>query len=143
MALRKFSGRLALALMGACVFAGASGSVHAQQSPAGAAATSAITPDAEAGAEIYASECRGCHAVSIAPTLRGVLDRPIASVAAFTGYSEGLKAKSGQTWTHANLDAFLTAPAEFAPGTHMVKAVPDAQTRADIIAYIETLPPPR
>lgn len=102
-----------------------------------------LSGDPDAGGDLYATECRGCHAVSIAPTLRGVLDRPIASVAAFGGYSEALKAKSAESWSEANLDAFLTAPQAFAPNTLMVKAVPDAQQRADIIAYIASLPPPR
>lgn len=102
-----------------------------------------LTGDADAGAEIYATDCRGCHAVSIAPTLRGVLNRPIASAAGFAGYSEALKAKSPETWTEASLDAFLTAPQTFAPGTLMVKATPDAQQRADLIAYLASLPPPR
>lgn len=102
-----------------------------------------VAGDAEAGAEVYATECRGCHAVSIAPTLRGVIGRPIASVADFGGYSEGLKAKALDKWTEANIDAFLKAPGEFAPGTLMTKSIDDAQVRADIIAYIATLPPPR
>lgn len=106
----------------------------AQESPTG---------DAEAGAEFYSAECRGCHAVSIAPTLRGVVGRPIASVAAFTGYSEALKSKSGEVWSEANLNAFLAAPTAFAPGTLMVKAIPDPQQRANVIAYIAALPPPR
>ena len=99
--------------------------------------------DADAGAEIYGAECRGCHAVSIAPTLRGLIGRPVASVAGFAGYSDALKAKSSQTWTEATVDTFLTAPQEFAPGTLMVKAIADPQERADIIAYIASLPPPR
>lgn len=113
---------------------------------AAASAVWAQTPlagDEEAGAEIYAAQCRGCHTVSIAPTLRGVADRPIASVADFGGYSAALKAKAGEAWTANNLEAFLTAPASFAPGTRMVMAVPDAQARADVIAYIRSLPPPR
>ena len=103
----------------------------------------AISGDADAGAELYSAECRGCHAVSIAPTLRGIIGRPIASVAEFFGYSDGLKSRSGETWSESNLDAFLTAPSAFVPGTLMVKALPDAQQRADVIAYIATLPPPR
>jgi cytochrome c len=102
-----------------------------------------LAGDEEAGGELYAAECKGCHAVSIGPSLRGLMNRPIASVAAFTGYSEGLKSKSALTWTDANLDAFLSAPNDFAPGTLMVKAVPDAQARANLIAYLVTLPPPR
>jgi cytochrome c2 len=102
-----------------------------------------LTGDPEAGGEVYATECRGCHAVSIAPTLRGVIGRPIASVTAFVGYSAALKVKSADSWSEANLDVFLADPQAFAPATLMVKAVPDAQQRADVIAYIASLPPPR
>jgi cytochrome c2 len=109
----------------------------------GSAQQAQITGDAEAGAEIYAAQCKGCHTVSIAPTLRGVADRPIASVAGFGGYSDALKAKAVQTWTAQNLEAFLAAPAAFAPGTRMVMSVSDPQARADVIAYIRALPPPR
>lgn len=99
--------------------------------------------DADAGAQTYEAVCQGCHSVSIAPTLRGVVGRPIASVASFTGYSEGLSAKQGATWTKQNLDAFLSDPAGFAPGTLMVQTIPDAQQRANMIAFLEMLPPPR
>jgi cytochrome c len=108
-----------------------------------AARASDIVADPEAGAETYNSLCKGCHGVSIAPTLRGVVGRPIASVASFAGYSDALKAKSSMSWTEANLDAFLTAPATFAPGTLMTQTIADAQQRADLIAYLAMLPPPR
>lgn len=99
--------------------------------------------DEEAGAELYAAQCKGCHTVSIAPSLRGIADRPIASEAEFHGYSDALKAKAADAWTTANLDAFLKSPPTFAPGTRMVMSVSDAQARADIIAYIRSLPPRR
>lgn len=99
--------------------------------------------DPDAGAELYNSVCKGCHAVSIAPTLRGVIGRRIASVESFPAYTPALKAKGDQTWTPELLDSFLQDPARFAPGTLMTQTVPDPQTRADLIAYIETLPPPR
>jgi cytochrome c len=108
-----------------------------------AASASDLVADPEAGAETYNSVCKGCHGVSIAPTLRGVVGRPIASVGSFAGYSDALKAKSSMTWTEANLDAFLTAPATFAPGTLMTQTITDAQQRADLIAYLAMLPPPR
>jgi cytochrome c len=110
---------------------------------ASSAAAEEIVADEEAGAELYESVCKGCHAVSIGPTLRGVIGRPIASVASFAGYSEALKSKRALTWTAESLDAFLQAPAEFAPGTLMTQAVPEAQRRADLIAFLATLPPPR
>jgi cytochrome c len=108
-----------------------------------ASSASDVAGDPEAGAETYTTVCKGCHGVSIAPTLRGVIGRPIAGVTTFAGYSDALKAKSSMTWTEANLDAFLTAPATFAPGTLMTQTIPEAQRRADLIAYLATLPPPR
>lgn len=124
----------------AAILAAIASSAAAQDTPAPKAT---LVGDADAGAEIYGSECRGCHAVSIAPTLRGLVGRPIASVAAFAGFSDGLKARSSEKWTEANIDLFLTAPSTFAPGTLMVKTIADPQQRADIIAYIASLPPPR
>lgn len=108
-----------------------------------ALAQTPLAGDPEAGADLYSAECRGCHSVSIGPTLRGLIGRPAASVAGFGGYSDALKAKAGLVWTEANIDAFLTGPQAFAPGTLMTKAITDPQQRADIIAYIATLPPPR
>jgi cytochrome c len=106
-------------------------------------AQEAAQGDADAGSEIYNAVCKGCHGVSIAPTLRGVINRPIASVTTFLGYSSALKAKSAETWTPANLDAFIAAPNTFAPGAMMTTSVPDAQQRVDLISYLESLPPPR
>ncbi len=128
---------------GSLMIAGAASAVLLGAAAARAQAEALPPGDEEAGAELYAAQCKGCHTVSIAPSLRGVADRPIASEADFHGYSDALKAKSGETWTVENLDAFLKSPPTFAPGTRMVMAVPDAQARADIIAYIRSLPPKR
>jgi cytochrome c len=106
--------------------------------------TAVIAGDADAGAELFESVCAECHGpAATAPTLRGVIGRRIASVESFYGYSEALKAKNSQTWTEANLNAFLKSPTDFAPGTLMYKTVPDAKNRADLLAFIATLPPPR
>ena len=99
--------------------------------------------DPDAGAEIYVAECRGCHSVSIGPSLRGLVGRPIASVGGFPAYSDALKAKASLTWTEANIDSFLRGPQDFAPGTLMTKTIADARQRADLIAYLSTLPPPK
>jgi cytochrome c len=107
-------------------------------------APAAIAGDANAGAELFDSVCEECHgAAATAPTLRGIIGRPVASVASFDGYSEALKSKKSLAWTPANLDAFLKSPKDFIPGTLMYKTVPDANDRADIIAYLASLPPPR
>jgi len=107
-----------------------------------AAITSPTAGDADSGAEVYRSVCKECHGSSLAPTLRGVIGRPIASVASFD-YSEGLLAKKSMTWTKENLDTFLNSPQDFAPGTEMKKKDLNPQARADVIAYLATLPPPK
>ena len=110
-------------------------------------AVNAQTPaagDAERGEQQFEATCAECHgAAATAPTLRGIINRPIASVADFYGYSEGLKAKKNLTWTKENLNAYLKSPPDFAPGNIMYRDYPDAQLRADVIAFLETLPPPR
>jgi cytochrome c len=116
------------------------------QSPASAAGSTgtAISGDASAGAEIFDSVCEECHgAAATAPTLRGIIGRPVASIESFDGYSDALKAKKSLTWTAANLDMFLKSPKDFVPGTLMYKKVPDAKDRADVIAFLASLPPPR
>jgi cytochrome c len=107
-------------------------------------ATAALVGDADRGAEQFEATCAECHgAAATAPTLRGIINRPIASIASFYGYSEALKEKKSMTWTVANLDTYLKSPPKFAPGNLMNREYPDAQMRADIIAFLATLPPPR
>jgi cytochrome c len=108
------------------------------------AAEAAGSGDASAGAELFDSVCEECHgAAATAPTLRGIIGRPAASIESFDGYSEALKAKKSLIWTPANLNLFLKSPKDFVPGTLMYKTVPDEKDRADIIAYLASLPPPR
>ena len=90
------------------------------------------------GARTYQLQCKTCHALAsspMGPSLAGVAGRKIASLTNFT-YSSALKAKGG-TWTPVALDAFLTAPARFAPGTRMPTGVANAADRAAVIAYLE------
>jgi cytochrome c len=88
--------------------------------------------------------CATCHsfekgaAAKVGPNLYGVVDRAKASFPGFA-YSEELKAKGGQ-WTFDDLNAFITSPKTFAPGTKMAfGGEPDEGKRADIIAYLDTL----
>ena len=94
--------------------------------------------DPEAGAEVYRNVCKECHGGSLAPPLRGVVGRAIASAPDFD-YTDGLLAKKALTWTAENLDTFLTSPEDFAPGTEMKKKDLSAQNRADVIAYLASL----
>ena len=90
------------------------------------------------GAQLFNMQCKMCHGGSVmGPTLTGVAGGAIAAKAGFA-YSPALKAKAG-TWTDANLDAFLKAPAAFAPGSRMLISVPSDESRAALIGYLKTL----
>ncbi|MBT8336042.1 MAG: PQQ-dependent sugar dehydrogenase [Gemmatimonadetes bacterium] len=93
----------------------------------------------DAGAEAW-SACVQCHALVEDPTLRGphlggVEGRPVASVAGFE-YSPGLRAVRGR-WTRARLDAFLSDPHAFAPGTaKAMEPVTDPEVRRRILDHL-------
>ena len=102
--------------------------------------------DATRGAAAV-KKCAGCHNFGEGegnkqgPHLYDVVGRPEGSVSDF-GYSDALLAHNaaGDIWTYENLNAFLTKPADYAPGTKMTFAgVRSAEERADILAYLQTL----
>jgi cytochrome c len=66
---------------------------------------------------------------------KGVVGRKAGSVVGYD-YSPDLK-NSGIVWTEENLDKWLTGPQAMVPETRMFFDVPDAQDRADIIAYLK------
>ncbi|MBP8248082.1 MAG: c-type cytochrome [Phenylobacterium sp.] len=93
------------------------------------------------GAKTFQFQCKTCHGAKstpMGPSLAGVAGRKIASLADFK-YSAGLTAKAPATWTDANLDAYLAAPAKFAPGTKMMTGVANPADRAAVVAYMKTL----
>lgn len=68
-----------------------------------------------------------------------VYGRYKGAVAGF-GYSAAMKAKSSEKWEAEQLDSFLKAPRQYMPGTSMAFAgLSRADTRADIVAYLNTL----
>jgi cytochrome c len=84
--------------------------------------------------------CSGCHSIDdndLGPRHRGVVGRQAGSVPDYT-YSTALKS-SGLTWDETLLDRWLTNPSALVPGTKMYFKIDDAQSRADIIAYLEEL----
>lgn len=92
---------------------------------------------AQDGAQLFNLQCKMCHnGTPLGPPLAGVAGGPIAAKP--FAYSPGLKNKGG-TWTDANLDAFLKAPAAFAPGTRMLISVGTEPNRKAIIEYLKTL----
>ncbi|OEO29247.1 hypothetical protein VW23_026510 [Devosia insulae DS-56] len=104
--------------------------------------------DATAG-QASVRKCSSCHNFEAAgkngtgPGLYGVVGRLIGSHEGFS-YSAGMeehKAK-GDLWTYENLNAFITSPKTFTPGTKMSFAgVKDPAERANILAYLQTLSP--
>jgi len=82
--------------------------------------------------------CAACHAetaeTKVGPGLNEVFGRTAGTVHGFR-YSPAMAAW-GQTWDDQTLDAFLAAPVSTVPGTTMIGGLPNAQDRADVIAYL-------
>jgi glucose/arabinose dehydrogenase/cytochrome c2 len=105
------------------------------------------TGDPSRGRAYFQVSCALCHSAELGPdntviikqgpSLVGVVGRPAGSVPHFT-YTHALKG-SGYTWNAMTLDHFLANPMMVVPGTTMPMPVPDAQSRADVIAYLSTL----
>jgi cytochrome c oxidase assembly protein subunit 11 len=96
------------------------------------------TPNPVTGARLFAERCAGCHALDhtkIGPPLGAVFDRAAGSVPGYP-YSQALK-RAGLTWTIANLNRWLADPQAMAPGTKMPIKVLEANSRRDIVAYLE------
>src|SRR6478735_3328788 len=101
--------------------------------------------------ETDAAVCKACHSFDkgqpspIGPNLHDVVGRKIASVEGFS-YTPALKAHAGEVWSYENLNHWITNPQTFASGTTMAfPGLPDAQQRADVIAFLRTKtsnPPP-
>ena len=92
-------------------------------------------------------KCQSCHNFGEGepskqgPHLYGVVGRPEGSVEGFA-YSDGMMAHNaaGDVWSYENLNAFLTKPSDYVPGTKMAFAgIRTAEERADILAYLQTL----
>jgi cytochrome c len=112
------------------------------EKPLGQRLAGANTQTGQATAKV----CQSCHnfvegaGAKVGPDLYGVVGRPKASASGFA-YSDALKKKGGD-WTYDDLDNFLTKPSAFAPGTKMTFAgLPDADKRADVIAYLKSISP--
>jgi cytochrome c len=127
--------------------------VKAEAPQGGTAAAPAEVPienllasaSADRGAQV-GKQCAACHnfqegaGAKVGPDLYGIVGRPAASAPGFN-YSAALKAKGG-TWTFQALNAWLTKPSAYAPGTAMTFAgLTNEKQRADVIAYLDSLSP--
>jgi cytochrome c len=103
--------------------------------------------DVQAGSKFVHTVCTACHSFNeggkpiVGPHLYNVVGGPHVHEAGFN-YSPALEKFKGQPWTFDALNHWLYKPSEYAPGTRMTFAgIPNAQTRADVIAYLRTLSP--
>jgi cytochrome c len=98
-----------------------------------------LSGDPAHGKVLYQA-CAACHSIDendIGPKHRGVVGRQAGIVEDYA-YSAALK-KSGLTWDEVMLDRWLVNPSALVPGTKMFFKIDDAQSRADIIAYLKEL----
>ncbi|WP_242098334.1 MULTISPECIES: cytochrome c family protein [unclassified Sphingomonas] len=104
-------------------------------------ATLLPTADAAKGAEVF-KKCAACHTIAqggpngIGPNLYATVGEGIAQGKGGFAFSDALKAVGG-TWDFDKLNAWLTSPRKFAPGTKMTFAgLSNAQDRANVILYL-------
>ena len=108
----------------------AAASVHAVASP------ERLPGDPTRGKTVY-QVCMGCHSLDeddVGPHHRGVVGRVAGTVPGYA-YSPALKS-SHIVWSPDTLDRWLTNPQALVPGVKMFFAMPSAQDRADVIAYL-------
>lgn len=98
------------------------------------------TADIAKGEAVFA-KCAACHTINqggangIGPNLFGALGKPHGHVAGFD-YSAALKSVPGN-WDFEGLDAWVTSPRKYAPGTKMSFAgLSNPQDRANLIVYL-------
>jgi cytochrome c len=91
--------------------------------------------------ELLSLACSACHTLragdphNVGPNLHGVFGRPAASLSGFA-YSEALQS-SRLVWTPIALEAWLTEPASFVPGTTMAfSGYREPDDRRDLLAYL-------
>jgi cytochrome c len=101
--------------------------------------------DVAAGEKAAQGRCGTCHnfaegaGAKTGPDLYATVGEPIGKGKAGYAFSSALSGHGG-TWTYENLDAWLTSPKAFAPGTKMSFAgLSNGQDRANIIVYLKSL----
>lgn len=105
-------------------------------------ANSVLTGEAFDQAEnLYQRKCGACHSLDhnrVGPSHRGVFGAKAGSVDDFR-YSRALQSLD-VIWDEKTLDEWLQNPPRFARGTSMGFSVQNAEERAQIIAYLKSVP---
>lgn len=99
------------------------------------------TADAAHGAEVF-KKCAACHTITqggangIGPNLYATVGEAKGQGKAGFAFSDALKTKGG-TWDFDSLNAWLSSPRKYVPGTKMTFAGLSAgKDRADVILYL-------
>ncbi len=96
--------------------------------------------------EVVFKKCKICHAVGptakpgVGPVQNNLIGATAGSRPGFN-YSTAMKeaGAKGIVWTEENIDKYLTNPKAMVPGNKMAfPGLPNAQDRADVIAYLKT-----
>jgi cytochrome c len=99
------------------------------------------TADPAKGADVF-KKCGACHTINqggangIGPNLYATMGEAIAQGKGGYAFSDALK-KVGGNWDFDKMNAWLTSPRKFAPGTKMTFAgLSNPQDRANLIVYL-------
>ncbi len=99
------------------------------------------TADPAKGAEVF-KKCAACHTVTqggangIGPNLYATMGEAVATGKGGFAFTDALK-KVGGAWDFEKMNAWLTSPRKFAPGTKMTFAgLSNPQDRANLIVYL-------
>ncbi len=121
-----------------------------------ALASAAPAQDADKGKTQF-NQCRACHTIDqgqnrVGPTLYGVFGRTAGTVEKFA-YSGDMKAAGakGLAWDEKTIDDYITDPGEFlkkylgkdSVSNKMPNKYPNAELRANIIAYLKDATKPK
>jgi cytochrome c len=103
----------------------------------------AAAGDPKRGAQVFQA-CMACHSVKsgehlTGPSLAHIWNRKAGTVEKFFRYSDALKG-SDLVWNEANLDKWLSDPAQLVPGTSMsFPGSKESKNRQDVIAYLRSV----
>lgn len=102
----------------------------------------------ERGRRVFDSQCKQCHTLNASskaaagPNLYGIVGKKVgqAGQKAEFAYSQVLL-DTKAIWTEQELDRFIKAPAEFAPGTTMAfSGLRNEEDRKALIEYLKAVP---
>jgi len=95
--------------------------------------------DTKKGKRVF-NKCKACHSLAagkkrIGPSLHGVFGKTSGTVPKFK-YSKAMK-KAKIVWDEKTLDAYLTKPKKYVPGTKMAfSGLKKQKDRDNLIAYL-------